>query len=56
VTASYGCISTVDSSGGTIWTADAHRGNGKRFIVRADEPLTAFLHLKSAICTGSDSN
>ena len=26
---------------------DAHRGDGKRFVVRADEKLTAFLELKS---------
>jgi hypothetical protein len=26
---------------------DAHRGNGKRFIVRADDKLTAFLELES---------
>jgi hypothetical protein len=29
--------------------ADAHRGDGKRFIVHADEKLTAFLELESAI-------
>jgi hypothetical protein len=28
-----------------IWIADAHRGDGKRFVVRADERLTAFLEL-----------
>jgi len=28
---------------------DAHRADGKRFIVRADEKLTAFLELESAI-------
>jgi hypothetical protein len=27
----------------------AHRGDGKRFIVRADEKLTAFIELESAI-------
>jgi hypothetical protein len=32
-----------------IWIADAHRGDGKRFVVRADELLTAFLELESAI-------
>ena len=26
----------------TIWIADAHRDDGKRFVVRADEKLTAF--------------
>jgi len=45
---SYGCISAVDSNGRTIWIADAHRDNGKRFVVRADEKLTAFLQLESA--------
>jgi hypothetical protein len=44
-----GCVSAVDSEGRTIWIADAHRGNGKRFVVRADEKLTAFLELESAI-------
>jgi hypothetical protein len=29
--------------GRTIWIADAHRGDGKRFIVRADGKLTAFV-------------
>jgi hypothetical protein len=33
----------------TIWIADAHRDDGKRFIVRADEKLTAFLELEAAI-------
>jgi len=30
--------------------ADAHRGDGQRFVVRADEKLTAFVELESAIC------
>jgi hypothetical protein len=45
---SWGCVSGVDSSGRTIWIADAHRDDGKRFVVRADEKLTAFLGLESA--------
>jgi len=28
---------------------DAHRDDGKRYVVRADEKLTAFLELESAI-------
>jgi hypothetical protein len=43
---SLGYVSAVDSQGRTIWIADAHRDNGKRFIVRADEKLTAFLELE----------
>ncbi|MGA7273757.1 MAG: hypothetical protein WBX14_02835 [Candidatus Udaeobacter sp.] len=39
----------ADSNGRTIWIADAHRGDGKRFVVRAEEKLTAFVELKSAI-------
>jgi hypothetical protein len=46
---SWGCVSAIDSEGRTIWIADAHRGDGKRFVVRADEILTAFLELESAI-------
>jgi len=45
-----GCISVVDSNGRTIFVVDAHRGDGKRFVVRADEKLTAFLELERAIC------
>ena len=30
----------------TIWIADAHRDDGKRYVVRADEKLTAFLELE----------
>jgi hypothetical protein len=39
----------VDSTGRTIWIADAHRDDGKRFVVQADEELTAFVELGSAI-------
>jgi hypothetical protein len=46
---SWGCVSAIDSSGRTIFVADAHRDDGKRFVVHADEKLTAFLELESAI-------
>jgi hypothetical protein len=39
----------VDREGRTIWIADAHRGDGQRFIVRADKKLTAFVELEAAI-------
>jgi hypothetical protein len=45
---SWGCMSAVDSEGRTIWIVDAH-GYGKRFIVRSDEKLTAFMELQRAI-------
>ena len=38
---SYGYVSVVDSQGRTIWIADAHRDDGKRFVVRADQKLLA---------------
>ncbi len=46
---SWGCVSAIDFNGRTIWIADAHRDDGKRFIVRADEKLTAFVELESVI-------
>ena len=41
-------VSAIDSQGRTIWIVDAHR-EGKHFIVRADEVLTAFVELQRAI-------
>ena len=38
--------------GRTIWIVDAHRGDGKRFVVRADEKLTAFVELESQLFCG----
>jgi hypothetical protein len=46
---SWGCSSEIDSSGRVIFTADAYARDGRRFIVLADERLTAFLELKAAI-------
>jgi hypothetical protein len=46
---SWGCVSALDSEGRTIFVADAHRDAGKRFVVRADEKLTAFMELERAI-------
>ena len=37
--------SALDSNGRTIWIMDAHRDGGKRFVVHADEMLTAFFEL-----------
>jgi hypothetical protein len=31
------------------FVADAHRGDGKRFVLHADEKLTALLELDSAV-------
>jgi hypothetical protein len=46
---SLGCVSVLDSMGRTIWIADAHRDDGKRFVVHAVEKLTAFMEAESAI-------
>jgi hypothetical protein len=46
---SWGCVSAVYSCGRTIFVADAHRGDNQRFVVRADEKLTAFTELESVI-------
>jgi len=32
-----------------MWIVDAHRDDRKRFVVRADEKLTAFVELEAAI-------
>jgi hypothetical protein len=45
---SLGWVSALDLEGRTLWIVDAH-GYGNRFIVRADEMLTAFLELERAI-------
>ena len=45
---SWGSIATIDSNERTIWIVDAHRGDGKRYVVRADEKLTAFMELQAA--------
>jgi hypothetical protein len=47
---SLGWVSAVDSQGRTIWIADAH-GYGNRFIVRADEKLSAFVELERQVLT-----
>jgi hypothetical protein len=35
----------------TIWIVDAHRDDGKRFIVHADENLSAFVELERQVLT-----
>jgi hypothetical protein len=40
---SLGYVSAIDSNGRTIWIVDAHRSDGKRLVMRADEKLTALV-------------
>jgi hypothetical protein len=42
----WGYVSEIDAGGGTLFRVDAHRGDGKRYIVRSDQLLTAFLELQ----------
>jgi hypothetical protein len=43
-------VSALDSQAHTLWITDAHRDDGRQFIVHADEKLTAFLELGRAVC------
>ena len=60
---SLGWVSAVDSEGRTLWIVDAHRDDGKRFVVRSDEMLSAFPELERithelavSACLGHDSD
>jgi hypothetical protein len=44
-----GSISSTDHEGRQFWVVAAERGDSGRFIVRADEKLTAFLELEAVI-------
>jgi len=46
-----GWVSALDLEGRTTWIVDAHRDDGRRFIVRADEKLTAFVELEREVLT-----
>ena len=45
-------MSAVDQEGRTIFIADAHRDDEKRFVVRAHEKLTAFAELEVVVRNG----
>jgi hypothetical protein len=42
----FGLGLSIDSEGRTLLIVDAHRDDGKRFVVRSDEMLAAFLELE----------
>ena len=44
-------MSAVDAEGRTTWIGDSHRDDGRRFIVRADELLSAFVELEREVLT-----
>ena len=45
----WSCVSAIGFQRRIIWIADVHRSDGKRFVVRADDKLTAFVELDAAI-------
>ena len=48
---SLGWVSALDCQGRTIWIVDAHRDDGRRFVVHADEILSAFVELERQVLT-----
>jgi hypothetical protein len=52
---SWGCVSAIDSNGRTIWIADAHRNDRRRFVTHADDKLTAFLELEAPAAQSPDA-
>jgi hypothetical protein len=46
---SWGVVSAVIQDGKTLFIADARSADDKRFILRADEMLTAFLELERQV-------
>ena len=44
----WGCTSSITPRG-VVFTVDAYRGDGARYVVHSDEKLTAFIELESAI-------
>jgi hypothetical protein len=46
---SWGYVAETNHAGDTMFTVDAHQDDGKRYIVRSDELLTAFLELSEQL-------
>ena len=42
-------VSAIDPNGRMIWVADAHRGNGKRFVAHANEKLTELCNVNQFV-------
>jgi hypothetical protein len=45
---SLGWVSAIDSEGRTLWIVDAHRDNGKRFVVGQMKSWRHFLNLRGS--------
>ena len=51
---SWGCVAAIDREGRTIWIADAHRDNGKRFVtVPSTNRSTACCNARLTACRRS---
>ena len=46
---SWGYCSAATKDGWRWWIVDAHKGDGKRYIVQSDELLSAFLELQAML-------
>jgi hypothetical protein len=44
-----GSVAALDCAERKNWIVDGHRDDGKRFVVQADDKLTAFLEFEAAI-------
>jgi hypothetical protein len=53
---SLGCVSAVDASGRTVWIADAHRDDGKRFVVGWMKSLLRFWNWNQRFVPSLDKN
>ena len=51
-----GCISSTDHDGRQFWVVAAEREDAGRFIVHADEMLTAFLELQCGFVVNLNSD
>jgi len=49
---SWGCSMALTATGEAFFIVDAHRSDGRRFIVHSDEKLSAFLELERALRAG----
>jgi hypothetical protein len=53
---SWGYVSSVDSHGHRTFIADAHCGDGNRYVIRADEMLTALMELEATCLKATPPN
>ena len=46
---SWGVVAVIGAKGQRIFVVDAHRNDGKRYVIRADDKLSAFLEIETVI-------